>query len=449
MKDTIAAISTGSVRSAIGIIRLSGPETFSCIEKVFSAKAEPRRAVYGALRDRDGNIIDNCLCLAFPAPHSYTGEDCAELQCHGSPMLLTLALEALFAAGARQAEAGEFTKRAFLNGKLDLAQAEAVIDLIDAETPLAARNAAGQLGGALSRRLAEINDSIMSVVSHFQAEVDYPDEGVDPFTTDEAVSALREAVRQTDRLCAGFKRGQIMKEGLVTALIGRPNVGKSSVLNALAGYERAIVTPTAGTTRDSIEETVVLGDILLRLNDTAGIRESGEEIERMGIARSRNIAKGAGLVLAIFDGSSPLTKEDLEVIEASADAPFRIAVINKSDLSQKIDLQKIGEHFECVCHMSALRGEGIGELARTVSSLPLSDDDGSAGELLTNARQAEAARTAKQCLESCLDALLSGMTPDAALCDAEAALEAIGELTGSSLRDSIVDEIFSRFCVGK
>jgi len=453
MLDTIAAIATGNQKTAIGILRISGPLALTCVSRVFTplgGSIKPRNATYGYLKDKDGNQIDSCLCITFPGPHSYTGEDSAEIHTHGSPMVLAMGLEALFACGARQALGGEFTKRAFLNGKLDLAQAEAVVDLIDSQTPGAARNAVGQLEGALSRRLAGINESIMAVVSHFQAEVDYPDEGVDPFTLEEAEQNLTDAIAKIDRLCSSYARGRVLKEGLRTALIGRPNVGKSSVLNLLVGYDRAIVTAKAGTTRDSIEETVLVGDIMLRLTDTAGIRDSSEEIEQMGIARSLEIAKESRLIFAVFDGSCPLTREDRDVIEASRDAAYRIAIVNKSDLPQAIEPEEIQKNFELVCHMSALRGEGAEELTNLVASLPMGANAGeSAGEMLTNLRQAQAAREAKDSLESCLEALRSGVTPDAALCDAEAALEAIGQLTGTSVRESIVNEIFSRFCVGK
>lgn len=453
MTRTIAAISTPPARSAVGIIRVSGKDAFACVNKVFVpafAAPAPRRMTRGTLLDAGGRAIDDCLCVLFPGPDSYTGEDCAEIHCHGSPVVLSLALDALFACGARQALPGEFTKRAFLNGKLDLSQAEAVADLIDSPTPSAARNAAGQLGGALRRKLEGARDAVLGVVSHFQAEVDYPDEGVDPFDAVQACGVLEKAARELERLQSSFSRGRMLRDGILCALIGRPNVGKSSVLNVLAGYDRAIVSPVAGTTRDSIQETVTVGDCVIRLTDTAGIRPGADEIERMGVERSMKAADSAAIVLAVFDGSQPLSEGDAGVIETALKAPGSIAVINKSDLPRRIDADRLAAAFGRVFFVSALTEEGFGELEDAVSSLAAGFGfDGEAGELITNQRQAEAAGRACVSLRSCARAIRDGVTPDAALCDAEAALECIGELTGDSVRDDIIEGIFSRFCVGK
>ena len=288
MTDTIAAIATPMVPSAIGILRLSGPGAVPAVDQVFtpfcggSMSQRPDRAlVYGALRDRDGAVIDHCLCTVSRAPHSYTGEDTAELQCHGSPAALTLGLEALFSAGARQAGPGEFTRRAFLNGKLDLTRTEAVAGLIHAETPAAVYQAAGQLGGALARAVDGVYRELADLCAHFHAVLDYPDEDIEPFEREELAGALGRAAAKLDTLAATYRRGRLLNEGAPCAIVGRPNAGKSTLFNALLGRERAIVTDIPGTTRDTVEERLSFGGVLLRLIDTAGLRETGDAVERL------------------------------------------------------------------------------------------------------------------------------------------------------------------------
>ena len=302
MSDTIAAIATAPGPSAIGVVRLSGPGTRSALDRVFRPKngrpmsrQEPRRLVLGDVLDRDGRVIDSALAVLFPG--SYPGQDCGELQCHGSPVVLDAALDALFAAGARQAQGGEFTRRAFLNGRMDLLQAEAVADLIDAETAQAAHNAVGQLEGALSRTVTEIYDGLMAIVSRFYAVVDYPDEDIGDLQREDMLDTLRRSEDRLEELLATFSRGKLLKLGVPTVILGRPNVGKSSLLNALLGYDRAIVTDVAGTTRDTVEEKVRVGHVLLRLCDTAGIRETDDAVERLGVERSRRAVESADLVL--------------------------------------------------------------------------------------------------------------------------------------------------------
>lgn len=455
MADTIAAVATARAPSAIGILRLSGPMAREITAAVFRPAAggsfmnqSPRRLIYGTLLDRTGQPIDQVLATWSPGPNSYTGEDTAELQCHGSPAVLALGLEALFAHGARQALAGEFTRRAFVNGRMDLAQSEAVIDLIDAETAEGARNAYGQLTGALSRRVDAIYDGLTDVMAHFHAVLDYPDEDIDPFTQETLQSALEQAAGQLDELLATYDRGSMLCEGVPCAIVGRPNVGKSSLLNALLGYDRAIVTEIPGTTRDTLEERVRVGGVLLRLVDTAGLRQAEDPVEKLGVERSRSAMERSRLVLLVLDGGQGLTEEDRQIIAAVRGKDNLICVVNKSDLSCTLDLDALRADFERVCVVSAVTGDGLNELERQIAGcFPAGADE--AGSLLTNARQVEAATRARASVASALDGLNHYVTPDALLTDAEEAMNALGELTGRSVREDITARIFSRFCVGK
>lgn len=454
MPDTIAAIATGEVVSAIGIVRVSGPGAVAAAEAVFRpADGRPmsehrdRQLVYGRLVDAAGRVLDICLCTISRAPHSYTGEDTAELQCHGSPVVLRAALEALFAAGARQAGPGEFTKRAFLNGMLDLTEAEAVIDIIEAATAEAAVNAAGQLGGALSRRAERVYSDVVDIISHFDAVLDYPDEDIEPFELANYASRLDAGAAELRELLASFERGRVMREGVRAAIVGRPNAGKSSLLNAILGYDRAIVTAQPGTTRDTIEEKALLGGVLLRLTDTAGLREAADEAEREGVRRAFAAADGAELAIAVFDGSEPLSDADAETLAAARAAKRAIGVVNKADLPRALDAAEL-TGFDAVVSLSARTGEGLEALASAVAEL-FPAPAAPAGEILTNARQAEAVGRALAALDAARDALASGLTPDAVLTEAEDALSALSELTGRSVRDDVTDRIFSRFCVGK
>ncbi|MBE6989684.1 MAG: tRNA uridine-5-carboxymethylaminomethyl(34) synthesis GTPase MnmE [Ruminococcaceae bacterium] len=455
MPDTIAAIATPQLPSAIGILRLSGPDTRCLLERVFRAKNgrsmadQPRRAmVYGDLLDREGRIIDHVLCVLFPGPDSYTGEDCAELHCHGSPVVLNEGLAALFAAGARQAKGGEFTRRAFLNGRMDLLQAEAVADLVDAETAEAARNAALQLSGNLSRGVDGIYDDLMALLSRFYAVVDYPDEDIDEDSREQMLDTLRRAENRLAELQATFSRGQVLKTGVPAVILGRPNVGKSSLLNALAGYDRAIVTDVAGTTRDTVEEKIRVGHVLLRLIDTAGIRSAADAVEAQGVARSRDAARQASLALLVLDGSGPLTDEDEAAIAVAEAVPHLLVAVNKSDLPRRIDVGRLADRFDHVVSVSAKTGEGLAILTDAIAALYPAGGEAQ-GVLLTNARQADAVSRALESVKSSRAALRIGMTPDVVLTDAEAALHALGELNGRSVREDLVSTIFSRFCVGK
>ena len=459
--DVIAAIATGGNPTAIGIVRVSGEGCFALCEKVFRAvngrpfaDQDARKMVYGEMLDSQGRVIDQGLAVRFPGPNSYTGEDSAEFHCHGSPVVLRELLAALFAAGVRQAKAGEFTKRAFLNGRLDLTQAEAVVDLIDAETAAAARNAAAQLDGGLRRVLEPIQDALLDITSRFYAVVDYPDEDIEDVRPEQISEALRTADDRLTALLATCQRGQVLKSGVRTAIVGRPNAGKSSLLNALAGYDRAIVTDVPGTTRDTVEESVLCGGVLLRLIDTAGIRDTEDIVEQLGVERSRQALRTAGLAIVLLDGTAEITQEDRDILALAQNCPRLIVAMSKSDLlpagrGPVLQINGNSRRPDAFVTLSSVAPGGLHSLESAVARLYPAGESGDAGSLLTDQRQEEAARRARDAVRRAKEALENGLTPDAVLTDVEEALDALGELTGRTARDEIVSRIFSRFCVGK
>ena len=453
MSHTIAAVSTGNAVSAIGIIRLTGDDCIAVAGKAFTlnnqkslADAPDRKLMLGTLHDKHGRVIDQCMAVVSRGPHSYTGEDTVEFHCHGSPAVLAAGLESLYIAGALPAKRGEFTKRAFLNGKLDLTQAEAVIDLIEADTADAAANAAGQVGGVLQKKLAPIYDDLTNLCSHFHAVLDYPDEDIEDFGLENYRGNLRQNAKKLYAILQTYGQGRILRQGVAAAIVGKPNVGKSSLLNALAGYDRVIVTDIPGTTRDTVEETVMVGSTRLRLIDTAGIRDTADTVEAIGVERSKQAIEEADLVIFVCDGSQPLTEEDEAIIDLCCEHENAVALLNKADIGCVVEPGDMP--FMNIIHVCTKTGDGLDQLADVVDML-FENEMPCDGSILTNARQFDACRRAYEAMLRSLQGLQLGLTPDAVLTDVEQAMEAMGEVTGATVREDITARIFERFCVGK
>lgn len=456
--SAIAAISTAQAPGGIGVIRISGPGARQIAGRVFvSARGQKIEeipgytALYGwvcRFGSQPEERIDEAVATVFVAPHSYTGEDVVELSCHGGLYLLRRVLDSVLAAGASPAGPGEFTRRAFLNGKMDLTQAESVMQLIGAQGGQALRTARAGREGTLYRRIQGSREQLLTIAAHLSAWADYPEEDIPQLDESSLKDSLQSVQDDLIRLLDQFDAGRVLREGVDTVIVGRPNVGKSTLMNLLAGCERSIVTEYAGTTRDIVEETVLLGGVPLRLADTAGLRETDDPVESIGVDRAKDRLNTAQLVLAVFDSSSPLTEEDQELISRLSGTPA-VAVINKSDLKQEIDIKYINDKFQQYVYISARSGDGLAELQQAVEQLLHTADLNPSEGILFTERQRDTARRARECLEEAMDALTGGMTLDAVTVSVESAVSALLELTGERATNEIVDTVFAHFCVGK
>ncbi len=452
--STIAAISTPQAAGGLGVIRISGENAIEIASRVFKAKngldlsrLQGYRAILGRV-ETNAEATDEVVCLVFRAPRSYTGENVVEFSCHGGLFVLQKVLRTVLEAGAVPAAPGEFTRRAFLNGKMDLTEAEAVMGIISAQGEQAAKAAMNALDGALSKKIAEINKSIVRVCANLSAWVDYPDEDIDEISEKEIKNVFTAAKDELCALLSRFDAGQAITEGISTAIVGKPNVGKSTLMNMLTGYDRSIVTSVAGTTRDVIEETVRLGDVVLRLADTAGIRETDDVVESIGVDMAKKKIEQAGLVLAVFDVSRETDEEDRQLMRF-CEGKNGIAVLNKNDLPAVMNTEEIYEHFDNVVTLCASKGDGYEKLKTAVEKVLGTDKIDTSSAMLTTERQRAGAVKAVACLEEALSALESGLTLDAVNVSADCAVEALLELTGEKATEAVVDEVFANFCVGK
>lgn len=455
MGKTIAAISTPMMAGGIGIIRISGENSQIIADRIFRSISGKKisdlkgyTALFGHIVDEKGENIDEVVALNFLAPKSFTGENTVELSCHGGIYVMKKILETVLSAGAVIAEAGEFTKLAFLNGKMDLAQAESVMDLISAQGKQAARAALSAKDGALSKKIMSIKDNLVDLGAHLSAWADYPDDDIPQVDDNMLKVRLGSAKEEIEKLLATFDSGKVLREGVVTVIAGRPNAGKSTLMNLLTGCERSIVTHFAGTTRDVVEETIMLGDIPLRLADTAGIRETDDPVESIGVNLAMERLTTAQLVLAVFDASSELTDDDIMLTNKIKDIPT-IAVINKTDLSIKMDEQFLKDNFKYIVYISALNGNGVDELKGVAEEIFKTNQfDSSAGMLFTE-RQRDDAKNALEAVEEAMFAFQCGFTLDAITVSVEGAVSSLLELTGERVSDTVIDSVFEKFCVGK
>lgn len=452
--STIAAISTGRAPGGISVIRISGEAAISVADKVFSSfngkklKDIPGySALYGRALDKD-SAIDNVVALVFREPKSYTGEDVVELSCHGGLFVTDKVLKAVFDAGAVPAEAGEFTKRAFLNGKMDLTSAESVMNVISAQGEQAEKIALGVLEGRLFKEIKKINDKLVFDLALLSAWVDYPYEEIEDLSENSLKEHIADSIKALEGLINDFDKGQIIMEGVDTAIVGCPNVGKSTLMNLLSGTEKSIVTEIAGTTRDIVEDTVNVGGITLRLADTAGVRETEDVVESIGVDRAVKRLEKAELVLAVFDATRELTESDIRLIELCK-GKKAIGIINKIDLDKNHLKEDLSKSFDKLIFVSAKTGEGKQELSRAIEETLGTADFNTSAVALVNDRQCECCKKALEALKEAENAIALGMTMDAVTVCLDSAIENLMILTGEKATELVVNEIFAQFCVGK
>lgn len=454
MDTTIAAICTAQGEGGIGIIRISGDDSLRIADKVFKninnkkvADMKGYTAAFGKVCN-NGEEIDEAVVLVYRAPHSYTGENVVEISCHGGIFITKQVLRAVLDNGAVPAQAGEFTKRAFLNGKIDLTEAESVIDIISAKSRSAARAALCVKDGALRRKIDKIKEDLLSQAAHLSAWADYPEEDIAEVSDDELFKTFNNAIKILQGLLDTYDSGQAVKQGIDTVIAGRPNVGKSTLMNLLTGCEKSIVTDIPGTTRDVVEDTVVLGDVILRLSDTAGLRDTEDRVEQIGVDRAKKRLEQCGLLLAVFDNNQILNDVDYELIKNAKNATT-IAIINKIDLEQKLDTDFINDNFENVVYISAKSGECREELTKAVEKIAGTANLNPSEGILSNERQRLAVANALSSVEEAKSALDAGLTYDAVTVSLEDAISNLLELTGESTSDEVIDRVFHNFCVGK
>ncbi len=457
--DTIAAVSTPYGKGGIAVIRISGDRAFAVSDKVFRlsgekslSSAELCRCVYGAIFDpRSGEQIDDGMAVRFAAPRSFTGEDTVEISCHGGILVTEKVLASVLLAGARMAEAGEFTRRAYINGKMSLSSAEALGNLLDAETDEQVRIARSGMRGILTDKTEQIYESLAAVLSAVYAKIDYPDEDLAEISRDEMLEKIDQSIEELTKLCETYRTGHAIAEGINTVIVGRTNAGKSSIYNRIVGRDAAIVTDIEGTTRDVLSERASLGRVLIRISDTAGIRESDDPVERIGIERARKALSEAELVLAVFDGSQSPEDEDILLAEQiRASGKVAIAVVNKNDVAACRDIERVEKMFEYTVHVSAQTGEGIDKLASLVEKIYV-DDTLNTGEdaMIVNARQSAAVSGARDILVEARAEIENDAPLEICCSQIESAMATVGELDGRTVSEDIVSRIFSKFCVGK
>lgn len=451
---TIAAIATPNAPGGIGVIRISGENAVEIADRIFKPVSGKSLTESKGYRAHFGNVyynnekIDEAVCLVFRAPASYTGEDVAEISCHGGLYITKQVLRAALDAGAAPAEAGEFTKRAFLNGKIDLAAAESVMSLIGASGKQAAAAALNTLDGNLSREIRGVADSIIAICASLAAWVDYPDEDIEDTSASDMLPVFESAQSSLKEIIRRYDCGRAVTDGIDAVIVGRPNVGKSTLMNLLSGFERSIVTDIAGTTRDVVEEKIVLGEIIMRVADTAGIRETENVVENIGVNLAKRRLERAELVLAVFDGSEPLTDDDLDII-SQCESKRAVALLNKSDLPLAADRKIIENAFAHCVELSASTGEGRGELEKAVAEIFRTNEFNPNAACLTSERQRQCCVNALASIKEAINAINRGVTLDAVNVCADCAIDALLQLTGEKATSAVVDEVFSRFCVGK
>ena len=453
--DTIAAIATPLGESGIGVIRISGSHAYAVGDAIFCspsgkplAQRRDRSIQHGLVVADDGRPVDEVLMLIMKGPHSYTAEDVLEIQCHGGRKALEEILSLVLAHGARLANPGEFTQRAFVNGRIDLAQAEAVMDVIQAKSRQGLTSAVNQLEGRLSKVIGAMRHELTDFITRLEVTIDYPEEDLEDITVPDVAGAIRKQLASLDEMLEASHDGRIIRDGVMAAIAGTPNAGKSSLLNRLLQEDRAIVTDVPGTTRDVLEEWISLKGVPVCLVDTAGIRETDDTVEKIGVTKAKAYMDKADIILVVIDSSRPLSEEDRAILENTKERNVLI-VLNKSDLTPVVAEKDLGQYGHPVLSLSAGTGEGLEALKEQLLSLALSYADTAGSALLTNTRHIELVRQSREALKRALDSIEAGMPVDCAVVDLREAWDLLGSITGDTVHDDMVEEIFSRFCLGK